>query len=286
MLPAALQCLKGRGALAGPRKVQLGLCSLCSLSTAAGSEAESRQQSSAGASTSGYDQYSWVGHSNSRFSIKPSPLSPLFGAHRENKETIKKQEYVQRLLEAHKLLSTQHLRADGESPDQAAEQRIKQLVLCTKALAALTKYSAAPIYDDRGKMYGYYAMLDKLAAAHDRDFQDFSKVLSGSADVWEHWIHSFQERYAGLPSLEPLEAIYQKPDLEAEAVRCASGACCCAAARLRRHAQCAVRAKLPARHDASKRRGRAPPPTARPAAEQQRQQRSKAARQRPRPSAT
>jgi hypothetical protein len=222
MLPAALQCLKGRGALAGPRNVQLGLLGLsCSVSTTAASEAESRRQSSAGASTSGYDQYSWVSHTNSRFSIKPSPLSPLLGAHRENKETIKKQEYVQRLVEAHKLLSTQYVRNEGETADAAAEQRIKQLVLCTKALAALTKYSAAPVYDERERMYGYYAMLDKLAASHDKDFQDFSKVLTGSSDVWEHWIRSFQERYAGLPSLEPLEDIYQKPDPEAEAARCA-----------------------------------------------------------------
>jgi hypothetical protein len=233
MLPAALQCLKRRGALAGPRNAQLLGLSSCGVSSTAASDAESsRRQSSAGASTSGYDQYSWANHTNSRFSIKPSPLSPLLGAHRENKESIKKQEYVRRLIEAHKLLSTQYLRNEGESADEAAEQRIKQLVLCTKALAVLTKYTTAPVYEDRDKMYGYYAMLDKLAASHDKDFQDFSKVLTGSGDVWEYWIRSFQERYAGLPSLEPLEDIYQKPDPEAEAARWAAPAVAPAAAQL------------------------------------------------------
>lgn len=218
MLPAALQSLKGRNGLAAARQVQLSLSCVCiSTSSEVNAASSSRQDSNSTASTSGYDQYSYLNHFNTKFSIKPSPLSPLFGAHRENLENIKKQEYVQRLITAHKLLSTQYIRDEGESADEAAEQRIKQLVYCTKALAALTKYETAPAYQDRDKMYGYYAMLDKLAAAHDPDFQDFSKVLSGSADVWEYWIKNFQERYSGLPSLEPLEDIYQKPDPDAEA---------------------------------------------------------------------
>ncbi|GIL90071.1 hypothetical protein Vretimale_18155 [Volvox reticuliferus] len=58
----------------------------------------------------------------------------------------------------------------------------------------------------------YCATLEELTLARDSAAHDFARVQRGEVSPWKHYVQHFLEPYHHAPKLEPLEAIFSKPD--------------------------------------------------------------------------
>ncbi len=62
---------------------------------------------------------------------------------------------------------------------------------------------------------GFYALLEQETAAAGSDAEAFHAMVNGQGDVWQYYTKHFAEPYALVPGLEPLPAVYSRPDQSA-----------------------------------------------------------------------
>ena len=200
------------------------LLSSASASTTAAANAPSmqtgrRQQPSSSSSSSPpsspqAQSTTWQAHTNSRFSIRPSYLSPLYGAYRLEQARSERRELVRNLLDAHSYLVEEVDGVDDVQIKRAARRRVQQMQALLEELALLQPSKNVDTCTDPGLMYGYFALLEEAARQRDVASQHFSQVQMGKEAVWSYWIKHFAGKYRSAPSLEPLEAIYAKQQLQ------------------------------------------------------------------------
>lgn len=189
--------------------------------SAAGSEASSTGRSepassasdrmTAGASAS-RPSSSWQTHTNSRFSIRPSFLSPLYPIYAQQRDLADRRTLLKRLIVAHYQLGREVEAVDEEQAVAHARARATELRDLVDDLFAIRRQENLPRCDSPEQMYGWYARLEELARGAEPEHEAFFEVQQGRGDVFEYWARNFVQQYANTPSLEPLEAIYARPD--------------------------------------------------------------------------
>jgi len=170
----------------------------------------------------------WVDHTHTQFSIRPSLLSPTYYAYNQEQQRHNRRDLVSRLLQAHTLLSKELDGYDSHQIEQTAQHRASSLRQLSAELTTLAPRPNLPTCTDRQTMVGFFHLLEQQAKQSSHassptdastaeesnrhpaadDAEVYRSVAVGKASVWDVWSSQFASRYAGTPSLEPLEAIY------------------------------------------------------------------------------
>uniref|UniRef100_A0A7S0R860 Small ribosomal subunit protein uS9c n=1 Tax=Chlamydomonas leiostraca TaxID=1034604 RepID=A0A7S0R860_9CHLO len=183
----------------------------------------------------------WSAHRNVSFAIRPSLLSPLYPTYRQEQDRQTRRQLTANLVQAHQILKEEHDGYDAVQVERTARHRaaaLRQLATDMRALAPRSNLAACT---DRKLMLGFYSILEaqvvgSASAAPSQpsgeaaagsgnsapavtgqeaveDADVYQKMATGRASVWDTWASHFEQRYKGVPSLEPLEMIYAKKDI-------------------------------------------------------------------------
>jgi ribosomal protein S9 len=158
----------------------------------------------------------WTHAYSPRFEIRPSALSPLHAVHRQNEDIEYKRQLVKDQLRAQAILDGELQLEEGQDVMTALANRSEKYAKLLQKYDAMAGHRPLPLCKGPEHMYDYYRLLAGQAQRSDEDADGSFLVNSGQTDVWRYWEQQFADKYAGIPSLEALEVIYNKGDPEAE----------------------------------------------------------------------
>lgn len=140
------------------------------------------------------------------------------------------------LISAHQILKEEHDGFDQEQVVRTARHRAAALRQLAQDLRSMAPRGNLPACTDRKLMLGFYSILEEqvvgaqpaqlpsassdssspsasvIHEVHD-EADVYQRMATGRISVEETWTKYFHNKYAGMPSLEPLEKIYAKKDI-------------------------------------------------------------------------
>lgn len=180
--------------------------------TDAGRPSTSGRDAAASSQEASPSGISWRTHTNPAFSIRPSFLSPLHSTYARQRDLAERRTLLKYCIMAHAQLASEIEAADDEQAVRHARKRASQLRELIDDLFEIRKPENLPACTSPDAMYGWYALLEHLARTSDATHEPFHAVQSGRADIFDYWARNFVQLYKDTPSLEPLEAVYARPD--------------------------------------------------------------------------
>jgi ribosomal protein S9 len=160
------------------------------------------------------------------FSIRPSALSPLHAQHRENEVLAERADFAALTLVAQARLASavdagraaaaatttsgSGRSANAALADALAARRLEleRAADAYERLLAAAGPAPAPSQVTARTASGYWALLEQQTQERDGGCLELARVLEGDRSVWDYWFEDFERRYAGLPSLPPLERLF------------------------------------------------------------------------------
>ncbi|GLI68427.1 hypothetical protein VaNZ11_012825 [Volvox africanus] len=150
------------------------------------------------------------------FSLRPSVLSPLYSTWDHTRKLAHRREQLTALLKSHVLLSGSFHAKNDSDLARKVRNRVHQIhrvsVMLGQMLDDPAQTATVPRCPSPAHAAAYCATLEELTLARDSASHDFARVQRGEASPWKHYAQHFLEPYQHAPKLEPLEAIFSKPD--------------------------------------------------------------------------
>ncbi|KAF5827270.1 ribosomal protein S9/S16-domain-containing protein [Dunaliella salina] len=152
----------------------------------------------------------WTSHTKTRFSIRPSLLSPLYSAYRKDLDRHDRRQLISRLLVAHMMLARELEGFDVNQVLGMARDHASSMQHLSSDLEALAPQSSVGSCTNKATMLGFYSLLEQQL---DSSSSSGASKQGGFSSVFQAWNEDFVSKYRHSPSLEPLEAIYAKKDV-------------------------------------------------------------------------
>mmetsp|Transcript_7794 Transcript_7794/g.20734 ORF Transcript_7794/g.20734 Transcript_7794/m.20734 type:complete len:388 (-) Transcript_7794:682-1845(-) len=155
------------------------------------------------------EQECWTSHTKTRFSIRPSLLSPLYSVYRKDLDRHDRRQLISKLLEAHMLLARELEGFDVNQVIGLARDHARSMHSLSSDLEALAPQRSVGACTNRATMLGFYSLMEQQLGSSSSGASN----PAGFSSVFQAWNEEFVSKYQHSPSLEPLEAIYAKKDV-------------------------------------------------------------------------